>query len=428
MQLKGYIKSEFLKSVMVLTSGTFIAQVISYIATPFITRLFSPDEIGELGVFLKVAAFITAIATARYEFTLPLPKRDQHAFQLFRLSLRIATITLAISFLVGLIYWLFTETTTYNLTIVLLLVFTMFMMVFKNIGTYWAIRMKTFKLISYSSISAALTTNIIKVLAGVLSFGSIGLMVAAFFGSVAGAVFFVKDYFSNKVKLDYKVSKRKTKALASKYKDFPNINLPHMLVDHGKELITAFLIVGFFDQTVFGSYDHSFRMLKLPLLLIGMAMGQVFYKKCAALYNSQQPILPVLKKITFYLFLISIIPFGVIFLYGEPLFVFVFGDEWQLSGKISEVLAPWLMINFITSPVSIVPMVINRQKAFFWVSLVGAFIQIACFGLTPFLIKSDFINQIEMFFIISIILSVFMLIYLFYILHFTKLSDERNRT
>ena len=83
-QLK--FKSTFLKSVMVLTSGTVIAQAISYAFTPLVTRLFTTEDFGAFGVFMRIVAFLAAIGTARYELTLPLPKRDQHAFQLFFLS------------------------------------------------------------------------------------------------------------------------------------------------------------------------------------------------------------------------------------------------------------------------------------------------------------------------------------------------------
>ena len=39
-------KLEFSRNVLTLMTGTTIAQAIPIIATPFITRLFSPDEIG----------------------------------------------------------------------------------------------------------------------------------------------------------------------------------------------------------------------------------------------------------------------------------------------------------------------------------------------------------------------------------------------
>jgi len=72
--------SEFLKSVLVLLSGTLIAQLISYALTPIISRQFTPEEMGQFGIYQRWLVLIATIATARYEFSLPLPKKDEHSF------------------------------------------------------------------------------------------------------------------------------------------------------------------------------------------------------------------------------------------------------------------------------------------------------------------------------------------------------------
>lgn len=423
---KLHIKSEFLKSVVLLTSGTFMAQVVSYLATPVITRLFSPDEIGELGIFLRITAFITAIATARYELSLPLPKKDQHAFQLFRLSLRIATITLLSTFFIGLIYWGIQDFSANNFWFVILLVIGSFFMIFKNIGTNWAIRMNNYKVISLSSILTSFTANGLKIVAGLLAFGSLGLIIATVIGGGAAIIFFVKNYLNSKYLEGFQRSKKKMKVLSKKYRDFPIYNLPHMLLDHGRELLVAFFVVIYFDQTVFGSYDHSFRMLKLPLALIGTAMGQVFFNRCSRLYADHKALFPMLKRTTLQLFLIAIIPFSVVFFFGEDLFLWVFGDQWGLSGRISELLAPWLMINFVASPISTIPMVVEKQKAFLWVGGIGSVLQVAAFGLLPLIYEKGWITFDEIFVWISVIMVVFSIGMIGFKLWITKKADERN--
>lgn len=423
---KLHIKSEFLKSVVLLASGTFMAQVVSYLATPVITRLFTPDEIGELGVFLRITAFITAIATARYELSLPLPKRDQHAFQLFRLSLRIATITLLSTLLIGLIYWGIQGFSATNFWIVLMIVVGSFFMIFKNIGTNWAIRMNNYKAISASSILTSFTANGLKIVAGLLAFGSLGLIIATVIGGGAAIFFFVKDYLNTKYLDGFQRSKKKIQVLSKRHRDFPIYNLPHMLLDHGRELLIAFFVVWYFDQSVFGSYDHSFRMLKLPLALIGTAMGQVFFNRCSRMYSEHKALFPMLKRTTLQLFLISIIPFSIVFFFGEDLFLWVFGAEWGLSGRISELLAPWLMINFVASPISTIPMVVEKQKAFLWVGGIGSIVQVSAFGFLPLIHEKGWISFDEIFIWVSVIMVVFTLAMIAFKLWITKRADEGN--
>ena len=88
--LKGLTKrisnSDFLKSLAILMTGTIIAQAIGYLLAPIITRIYTPKKWVSLRIFQTFIAFIATIATASYEFALPLPKKDKDAFY-FRLVL-----------------------------------------------------------------------------------------------------------------------------------------------------------------------------------------------------------------------------------------------------------------------------------------------------------------------------------------------------
>jgi O-antigen/teichoic acid export membrane protein len=412
---------------MILTSGTVLAQVVSYLATPIITRLFTPEEIGELGIFLRITAFITAVATARYELTLPLPKNNYHAFHLFRLSLRVTFITLSLSLILGFGYWIWMDFELNVLGYVILILVTSFFMVFRNIGVNWAIRNQSFKRISVSGVLGASVTNGAKIIAGFFKFGVLGLIISTLVGSFAAIVVFGKNYYNQRKQPGYEKSTRKLKVLSRQYSEFPKINLPHVLIDNARELLIAVFVVEFFDQAIFGSYDHSFRMLKLPLIVIGASIGQVFYNKCSTMFAQQQPIYPLLKKTTYALALLSIIPFSVIFFFGEELFVLVFGINWAYSGHISEIIAPWLMVNFVASPISTIPMVIGRQRLFFWLGLISTIIQLLGFGLLPLFMNKGLISDDQLFFIISLSMSVFLIIVIAIQLHITKSADQQNR-
>jgi teichuronic acid exporter len=420
------IKSEFLKSIVVLTSGTLIAQVVSYLATPVITRLFTPEEIGELGVFLRITAFIAAVATARYELTLPLPKNQNHAFQLFRLSINIALLTLGVSLLFGLGYWAWSTFDLHVFWYVLLVVSTSFFLIFRNIGTNWAIRNKAFNNISVSGVVGSMFTNGFKIIAGLLNFGVIGLIISHFVGAATAVVVYIREYLFNSKQDSWSRSPAKMKVLANQYKEFPRVNMPHALVDNGRELLIAFFVVEFFDQAIFGSYDHSFRMLKLPLILVGASMGQVFFNRCSTAFSEQQPIYPLLKKTTLLLTVLSIVPFSIIFFFGEEIFVFVFGENWAYSGQISEIIAPWLMVNFIASPISTVPLVIGKQRLFFWLGLVSTIIQLLGFGLLPILMNQGKISGNQLFWVISLSMSTFLIVVILIKLNITKKADALN--
>ena len=89
-------KSDFLNSILILISGTVIAQIISYSLSPLISRIYSPEEMSYLSLLTRIVSFFAVIATARYEIAFPLPKRDEHAFSLYKTSFYIMIIVVFI--------------------------------------------------------------------------------------------------------------------------------------------------------------------------------------------------------------------------------------------------------------------------------------------------------------------------------------------
>ncbi len=112
-------------------------------------------------------------------------------------------------------------------------------------------------------------------------------------------------------------------------------------------------------------------MLRLPVVFVGAAIGQVLFRKSSVLYNENKPIFPIVSKVIFLLVALSIIPFIIIGYFGPELFSFIFGERWEQSGLMAAIMIPWLMLNFIASPLSFLPILLGKQKAFFWVNLVG---------------------------------------------------------
>lgn len=84
------------------------------------------------------------------------------------------------------------------------------------------------------------------------------------------------------------------------------------------------------------------------------------------------------------------------------------------------------MINFIASPISTVPLVIGKQRLFFWLGLVSTVIQLLGFGLLPILMKQGKISGNELFWIISLSMSVFLILVILIKLRITKKSDMLN--
>ena len=79
--------SSFAADVLKLVTGTTIAQVITILAAPAITRLYSPEAFEILAIFTSITSILGVIACLRYEMAIMLPKTNEEAANLLGLCL-----------------------------------------------------------------------------------------------------------------------------------------------------------------------------------------------------------------------------------------------------------------------------------------------------------------------------------------------------
>lgn len=382
-RIRQLLGSDFSKSLSVLLSGTIIAQAVGYLIAPILTRLYSTAEMGELGLYMRLTGFISAIATLRYEAALPLPKLDGHSYLLYRLSYRISFIVLMITSLVfvfmcatnfgGKFDWWFYALTILGAASIIVV----------NIGTNWSVRVGQYGIISRQKITNSAISNALRWGFAYLHLSTFGLILATFIGHILSALEFAFSFGKIHEKFNKFISKKKTAVLMRNHKEFPTISLPHVFVDNAREMLIATFIFSYFSDSIYGSYNHSYTMLRLPLTLIGVSLGQVFYNRASELHHQGKSMMPMINKMLIGLSLFSLIPFGILFFYGEFLFAFVFGKEWGLAGSYSETMSIWLMFNFIFSPISALPLILRKQKVFFFMGIVSSLILVLPFWYFP---------------------------------------------
>lgn len=382
------LNSEFTKNVAVLMTGTVIAQALGILFAPIIHRYYGPTETAELDLFTRIVAVIAAVATLRYELALPITKTDSHSFRLYHVALRSAFIVSVLVFIVVFILAIRFQSFD-QMFFYLGIPIAVFFIAFNNIGTNWAIRNKLFRHISIARLTNSVSSNITKVILGLFGFGPVGLILGLLVGAILSTVSFAFDFLSAKNKFKINSKSPRNYLLAKEYDEFPKVNLPHVLMDLGRDLLVAILILDLFSKEDFGLYGLSFRMLKVPLIFIGVALGQALFQKCAEKINNREDVIPILTKTVKTLFLFSIPPFTLIFFFGEEIFVFVFGEEWRGAGQYSEILAPWFMMNFIASPISGLPIILRKQKQFFIIALIGTVTLLLSLYIPPALLNYD---------------------------------------
>jgi lipopolysaccharide exporter len=357
----------FLTNVLKLVSGTTLAQLITILTAPIITRLFFPEVFGILNVFSSIIAIISIIICLRYELAIMLPENDTDAADIFVLCLMLA---LTISAGAGLIILFFGESLINLLKAPELMAFLWLIPIGLLIQglfaalNYWNTRTKHFGRLSIARISASVTTSAIPISLGYLGYTNAATLIFAYlagtfiFAFVLGIQIIPEygSFFYHNVRLPGILSNLR------RYRKFPLIDSWSSFINNLSWQLPSLMLLYFFSATVVGYYSLSNRIIVLPMTLIGSAIGQVFYQRTAELRSDPAKLAKSVELVFHRLAAIGLFPAVVLGIAGPELFSIVFGADWYEAGRYAQILSPWMFVLFISSPISNLFATLERQE------------------------------------------------------------------
>ncbi len=372
-------QSEFLQHVLTLVSGSSIAMLIPFAAEPVLSRMFTPAEFGIFEIYAALIVMIGSVATARYEMAIVLPAEDHNAVNLLSLSLGIV---LAISILTYLVL-LFWGEQLINLSEHKDFVNYMF---YVPVGVlllgvnrsllYWSLRRKYMKIIGLTKVTESAGKAGSSILFGIMKLSSLGLILGQIAGQIFSAVLFILRFLKSDLKHIKSISGKQIASQAKTYSEFPRINVLLTITEMMQISGLIFVFSLFFDSSTLGEVSKSIRILLIPLTVISTSVAQVFYQKASKEFAEGIDISVNLKKIVKSMVLFST-PGLILFMFISPwLFGFVLGKQWIVAGEYARILALWIFVKFVTGPVTVIPMIINKQRKYFVLNLMGNLILI----------------------------------------------------
>jgi O-antigen/teichoic acid export membrane protein len=371
---KYYPESEFARNVLTLMTGNTIAQAIPIGISPILTRLYAPEEFGVWALYLAITAFIGVIASGRYELAVMLPEQDKEAVNILCLSVVIAFAASMLSLLIivlfkdGIIELLNNQQISPWLYFVPL---SIFLTGLYQALTQWTTRKKQFKSLVYANVGQSSSTAIVSLSMGFWRFGASGLVLGSLSGQIIATLRLGVAFLRRNNRWKNHISKDQMIEQAKRYQNFPKINSLHALGDMIQSSGVSFLISSFFGGAILGFYSHTLRILKAPSSLIGNSTAQVFYQRASEIYSIGGDLQPLVKKTMLHLTVIALPIFIFVAFTGPTIFAFIFGEQWRIAGEYAQILSPWIFMNFVVSPVSQLPIIVDKQKEIFYISLIG---------------------------------------------------------
>ncbi|MCW8905852.1 MAG: oligosaccharide flippase family protein [Sedimenticola sp.] len=364
--MKEKKSTTFEGNVLRLISGTGIGQVVSLAVSPVLTRLFAPEAFGMAAIFTAITGIIGSLVCLRYEQAIVLPKDDDEAANILYLCLLVAMVVSGSTFLlityfdsgfydiehliqVGGYLWLV------PLSVLISGIYFIFQ--------FWNTRTKNYTRISISTVSGSIANT-----GTSLSLGSLGhvtggsLILASIGGQIVSSVMLAFQIIRADGKFLLKsFSLRKILLCIKRYRKFPLYGSWSILLGNGAWLLPTILMGAYFSPVFVGYYALGFRILQVPTSLIGSSIGQVFLQESAeAQINGTLP--ELLERLFEKLVALSLLPFLMLMVIGQDMYAFVFGSEWREAGLYTQILAPWALLWFLSSPLTCLFTVMERQK------------------------------------------------------------------
>lgn len=349
-----------LRHILVLVSGTAIAQIVAFAASLITARLFTPEVFGQFAIYGSLTAIAITVASLRLDMTIMLPERDDDA----RRIASIATISnIAVAASASLLALLLHDVVLriYDsaalATWLPLAGLTIFFVAQVNVLQYWFNR-KT----DYRTISVNRVQQMIGSAGGQVLFGALGMrsLLGLQLGTLLGQAFAFVNLRRKSRDLMHEVSEEtpSRRELVRRYRKMPLLNLPNALID-GIRLNGIPLLIGLVALGAVGQFNMAWRILQAPIGLINSAISQVFFQKLARVQPGDM--YRLVRATMIRSLLIATVPFGLIYLTAPWLFLLLLGPQWDMAGDIARALTPWLAMQLVTSPISTVFVVTENQ-------------------------------------------------------------------
>jgi O-antigen/teichoic acid export membrane protein len=370
-QFKGLFASDFSKNVLTLISGVALAQLIPFLLSPILSRIYSPEDFGEYAIYNSIVGVLVIISTARFEYAIALPKENINAFRLVKLILLISVLVSVLSLFV----FIFFNKLICNLLnapqISGLLIFIPFTILFISIFqslTFWYNRKKNYRLQAISKLTSSVSQSTLSLLLGVIKSGSIGLILSYIAGQVIGSIPLISKLGKREYAVLRKIESDELTILAKRYKKFPTYMTVGSLINSISSMLPILMITSYFSTAIVGAMSFAQTVIVVPTGLISIAFSDVLRQRAVEDYNDTGSCRPLLVRTTKKLFSIGIIPFAILFLTAPFIFSLLFGSEWKTAGEFAQIMTFMFFMRFVFMSVSGTVIIVTEKLEYdiFW--------------------------------------------------------------
>jgi len=410
-------ENKFLKDISKFFSGAILAQLISFLLSPVLSRLYIPRDFGEFTLYVQVLSVVVILSGS--SLFLLLPKFKDKYITKSTLSI-VSILSLMVSILLLILGAL-------NIgQEILLPKYTAYLiigLVLNQIYAYFhfkSISEREFFKNSKAKVVERLGGSSTNLVLGYYGLGGIGLIL----GNLIGQTLFSIYYIGFKIKVSYEYSLItkwiEIKKYFEKFKKHIIFQSGNHLLEFGFVLLFSILITKMSSISELGYFAFCYKIINTPLNLIADYFSQAALGRISDFSTDSHRRIFILK-IGSLLLVPSVISFVIFKFWGPEIFSLIFGKNWEQAGVIAQAYNLAIVSTFFIKSLQYIPNIKDKHEIYTVFSLLTFGMPVAVLFYTNSIGKS-FIDSLE---ILSYGLSILAVIFFLVLLRlFSNKSQE----
>ena len=338
------IKSNsFYKSTITLSLTSFLAQLIIFVGTPLITRLYSPDDFADLSILSALIQFFGVFATLRYDNAIPLCDSDDEADVLFifcalfniAFSLFLFLVILALE-LAGIHLF-----NIRNSNFIYFVPLGVSLFGFANLLSFFSIKVNSYQKLGTSRILQSFTSVSFQIGAGYTNFFIIGPIIGYLLQIGFSSIYMFNTIWAKVVLIfQEKFTLNYVKTVLVRYVRFPRFSLLEALMQMFSMQLPFFYLNFINDQSESGFLLNSMKFSQIPIVLIASSISQVYYGSVQKDLNDGT-LRDTASNIILKLYNFIVLPLIVCIPISPFIFEKYLGINWRHSGELMQSIIPY---------------------------------------------------------------------------------------
>lgn len=361
-KIKTIFNKSFLKDVIKVSLGTMAGRAITILTLPLITRLYSPKDFAILATYAAIVSIVSIAACLRFEVAIPIAENDKEAKNLLLLSfislVCVSGVTLFIAFLIHIKLINIFERSEILPYIFLIPIGILGTGIY-SIMQYWATRSRRFTQIAKTRINQALISVTTTLSLGWYGLTPLGLLIGNILNTSAGGINLLKWSIKNEKDKIIHIKYEQLLETLKKYKKFPIYSTPESIFNNAGAQIPI-ILVSFLAGEEAGFLLLATQIMAAPMQLLGGSIAQVYMTRAPEAWANDN-LRSFTHSIMINLLKVSLVTFIIIGCIAPFLIPYVFGSNWSRTGQIIGWMAPWMILQFVASPVSISLHITGKQ-------------------------------------------------------------------